>query len=153
MAKINYDIDRKNISEYPNSFKRQGAFPLENFEIFEFLEADKSNPLETAEGYAQSDLAYVGQIIKVIGDTDSNNGVYCIKDENGKLEKIAIQSNVDEINEKLETLESFIGDTSEEGLTQSIINTVLDNSTSEDTELMPFDPTGLTDEDKNKLVT
>ncbi len=51
---INIDTSTiKNITEYPNSFKRQGAFPLERYSIF--------NTLTEAEAYAKSNpIAYVG---------------------------------------------------------------------------------------------
>ena len=44
----------KNLTEYPNSFKRQGAFPLEMYSVFTSLEA--------AKAYAEdpNSVAYVG---------------------------------------------------------------------------------------------
>jgi hypothetical protein len=65
-----------NITEYPNSFKRQGPFPLEAYELF--------YSLESAQDYARNgSLAYVGQEIKVVssGSVDS----YLIMDEAGTL--------------------------------------------------------------------
>lgn len=48
-----------NITEYPNTFKRQGAFPLEQFEVF--------NSEAAASTYAQSNpVAYVGQKIVIV---------------------------------------------------------------------------------------
>lgn len=65
-----------NLTEYPNSFKRQGAFPLEAYEIF--------NSKEEAETYARTNkIAYVGQTIKVISDDKVQS--YLIIDENGTL--------------------------------------------------------------------
>lgn len=53
-----------NITEYPNSFKRQGAFPLEANEIFYSLEAAQKyvGGNDTTFG----DIAYVGQKVTVV---------------------------------------------------------------------------------------
>ena len=68
--------DLTNFSEYPNTFKRQGAFPLDAYSLFTSLTAAKT--------YASSDpRAYVGQTLSVI-----ENGVakvYVIENEQGKL--------------------------------------------------------------------
>jgi hypothetical protein len=64
-----------NLTEYPNSFKRQGAFPLEAYEIF--------YDISEAEAYAQSDLAYVGQTLKVVSGSSVMS--YVIKNEAGEL--------------------------------------------------------------------
>lgn len=48
----------KNITEYPNSFKRQGAFPLERYSLF--------NSYEEARDYVKNNpIAYIGQIVSV----------------------------------------------------------------------------------------
>lgn len=84
MAKIIETL--KNISEYPNSFKRQGAFPLDSKSVFQSL--------GDAEKYAQDKSAaatsYVGQIISVVEDGTVN--VYKIKDTAGNLELIGTQA-------------------------------------------------------------
>lgn len=55
----------KNITEYPNTFKRQGAFPLERYSLF--------NTLADAQAYASSNpIAYVGQIITVVTQKDGD---------------------------------------------------------------------------------
>ena len=47
-----------NITEYPNSFKRQGAFPLERYSLF--------NSYEEARSYVKNNpIAYIGQIVSV----------------------------------------------------------------------------------------
>ena len=47
------------VTEYPNTFKRQGSFPLDNYSVF--------NSLRDATEYAKSNLvAYNGQIISVV---------------------------------------------------------------------------------------
>ena len=68
-----------NLTEYPNSFERQGAFPLDANSIFW--------KLETAQEYAKTNgLAYVGQIITVI---DNNRATaYLILNENGDLQQL-----------------------------------------------------------------
>lgn len=68
-----------NLTEYPNSFKRQGAFPLEAYSIF--------YDLETAKNYAKNNpIAYVGQIISVISDADTT--IYQIINTQGELQEI-----------------------------------------------------------------
>ena len=58
----------KNITEYPNSFKRQGAFPLERFSLF--------NSLEDAKAYVASNpIAYIGQTVTVAIKADPENEV------------------------------------------------------------------------------
>ena len=53
-----------NISEYPNSFKRQTAFPLDRYSLFDSL--------SSAEEYALSNgIAYAGQIITVVDNETS----------------------------------------------------------------------------------
>lgn len=65
-----------NTTEYPNSFKRQGPFPLEAYSIF--------YNLETAKNYAQTNpIAYVGQIITVIENNEIKN--YSIINTAGEL--------------------------------------------------------------------
>ena len=78
MAKLLTGIPT-NLTEYPNSFKRQGAFPLEAYSIF--------YNLETAKDYAKnSPIAYVGQIISVISDTKII--AYQITNTQGELQEV-----------------------------------------------------------------
>lgn len=57
----------KNITEYPNSFKRQGAFPLERYSLF--------NSYEEARDYAKNNpIAYIGQIVSVAVAADPVSG-------------------------------------------------------------------------------
>ena len=88
-----------NITEYPNSFKRQGAFPLDAHSIF--------YSVESAKEYASTNpLAYVGQVISVV-----DNGVcelYIIKDEDGTIENFAHSSYVDVIYGMASTSEADI---------------------------------------------
>ena len=54
-----------NITEYPNSFKRQGAFPLERYSVFYATETKTA--FQEALAYAQSNpIAYVGQVVSVV---------------------------------------------------------------------------------------
>lgn len=63
----------KNISEYPNSFKRQGSFPLDLYSLFNTKGATTSTDITTAEGYAQkSGVAYLGQIVTVSDQSSSD---------------------------------------------------------------------------------
>lgn len=77
---INIDTSTiKNITEYPNSFKRQGAFPLERYSIF--------NTLTEAKAYAKSNpIAYVGQIITVVDA--GGTSIYKINNEAGDLVRV-----------------------------------------------------------------
>ena len=77
---INIDTSTiKNITEYPNSFKRQGAFPLERYSVF--------NTLTEAEAYAKSNpIAYVGQIITVVDA--GGTSIYKINNEAGDLVRV-----------------------------------------------------------------
>ena len=75
-----------NLTEYPNSFKRQGAFPLEAYEVQYSLEAAKT--------YAKSDpLAYVGQTIAVVENGDVT--LYIIADAEGTLKEVGSATNGD----------------------------------------------------------
>lgn len=61
-----------NITEYPNSFKRQGAFPLERFSLFDSL--------SSAEEYATTNpIAYAGQVINVVDNATSAVSTYKIE--------------------------------------------------------------------------
>lgn len=63
----------KNISEYPNAFKRQGNFPLDLYSLFNTKGSTTSTDLNTAEGYAQkSGVAYTGQIVTVSDQSSSD---------------------------------------------------------------------------------
>lgn len=77
---INIDTSTiKNITEYPNSFKRQGAFPLERYSVF--------NTLTEAEAYAKSNpIAYVGQIITVVDA--GGTSIYKINNAAGDLVRV-----------------------------------------------------------------
>lgn len=82
MAILNTNIPT-NLTEYPNSFKRQGAFPLEAYSIF--------YSLSEAEEYAtNSPIAYVGQILTVINNTSEVPEVkqYSIINEAGDLKEL-----------------------------------------------------------------
>ncbi len=79
----NGNMTLKNITEYPNSFKRQGAFPLERFSVF--------NTKAALDAYAKSNpVAYVGQILALV--TEANNTtevtVYSIQDSDGTVAEV-----------------------------------------------------------------
>ena len=78
MAILNIKLPT-NLTEYPNSFKRQGSFPLEAYSVF-YAIADAKN-------YAKNNpIAYVGQIITVIENNEVKN--YSIINVNGDLEEV-----------------------------------------------------------------
>jgi hypothetical protein len=76
-----------NLTEYPNSFKRQGAFPLEAYSVF--------YSMTDAEAYASSNpIAYVGQTLAVVTANTLNASVvdnvtfYIIADPTGTLQEV-----------------------------------------------------------------
>lgn len=72
-----------NLTEYPNSFKRQGAFPLESTSCW--------YSLSDATKYAKENpTAYVGQIITVIENKSVKH--YSIEDEAGTLKELGTSS-------------------------------------------------------------
>ena len=91
----------KNISEYPNSFKRQGNFPLDLYSLFNTKGATNSTDLNTAEGYAQkSGVAYTGQLVTVSDQSSSNPQprAYLVRNSaknSSYLDELALKSEVD----------------------------------------------------------
>ncbi len=89
-----------NLTEYPNSFKRQGAFPLEAYSVFYTMEA--------AEAYASSNpISYVGQTLAVVTshvetveevETSIVDDVtfYIIADATGRLQEVGKATNGDD---------------------------------------------------------
>jgi hypothetical protein len=76
-----------NLTEYPNSFKRQGAFPLEAYSVF-YTMAD-------AEAYASTNaVSYVGQTLAVVTANAEDTSVvdsvtlYIIADAAGTLQEV-----------------------------------------------------------------
>lgn len=84
----------RNITEYPNSFKRQGAFPLERYSLF--------NSLEDAKAYVASNpIAYIGQMVTVAIPADPENEIAAsvksyIIGADQQLHELALQENVPE---------------------------------------------------------
>jgi hypothetical protein len=84
-----------NLTEYPNSFKRQGAFPLEAYSVFYTKDA--------AEAYASSNpISYVGQTLAVVTANAENPAVvddvtfYIIADAEGTLQEVGKATNGDD---------------------------------------------------------
>lgn len=74
-----------NLTEYPNSFKRQGAFPLEAYSIFYATETQTA--LEVAKDYAANNpIAYVGQTIAVV--EGSTVTLYIIESTAGDIKAV-----------------------------------------------------------------
>lgn len=92
-----------NITEYPNSFERQGAFPLERYSVF--------SSITDAREYAKtSKIAYVTQPIGVAYEQNGKvvADYYIIGDKDGTLIHIGNSShNLDEINQRIEEIEKF----------------------------------------------
>ena len=82
-----------NLTEYPNSFKRQGCFPLEAYSVF-YATADKT-AFEAAQDYAANNgIAYVGQTLAVVTTKVDDSTVvddvtfYIIADAAGTLQEV-----------------------------------------------------------------
>ena len=94
-----------NITEYPNSFKRQGAFPLERFSIFTSLEGTD----DTAAKYyaANNPIAYVGQLLVVVQDNLVT--VYVISSAAGDLIQLAATTESGNLAEDINKLATRLG--------------------------------------------
>lgn len=89
-----------NLTEYPNSFKRQGCFPLEAYSVFytSFEEVDgvktvKQTAKAAAENYAATNgIAYVGQTVATVetglDGTITSVEFWIIADAAGTLEQV-----------------------------------------------------------------
>lgn len=86
MAILNNGIPT-NITEYPNSFKRQGAFPLEAYSVFyDTYNNDilTKSALDNAKDYAKNNkVAYVGQ--QLITVSQGTIRLFVIANETGEL--------------------------------------------------------------------
>ena len=89
-----------NLTEYPNSFKRQGCFPLEAYSVF-YATADKT-AFEAAHDYAANNgIAYVGQTLAVVTTKAEDLTVvedvtfYIIADAAGTLQEVGKATNGD----------------------------------------------------------
>lgn len=119
MAKLIIELPH-NITEYPNSFERQGAFPLERYSVF--------SSFEQAADYAQNNpVAYVTQPIGVAFKKDGVTVVdyYIIGNESGDLVHVGnSEHSLDEINQRIEQIEEFFkteeGETIQDTLDQLI---------------------------------
>ena len=77
MAVLNYALPDK-LTEYPNSFKRQGAFPLERYSVFYAIAEDTEKGVQASSAYQEAlnyarnnPVAYIGQVISVVTVTDN----------------------------------------------------------------------------------
>lgn len=102
-----------NLTEYPNAFKRQGAFPLEAYSVF--------TSVAEAETYAQTNpLAYVGQVIAVTYKTTETKEeqtitteharLYIIRTEAGELLELGSTDSLNEIWDVLNEWAPFFED-------------------------------------------
>lgn len=94
-----------NITEYPNSFKRQGSFPLERFSIFDSLEGTD----DTAAKYyaANNPVAYVGQILVVVESEAVT--AYVISSAAGDLIQLAQTTESGDLAKDINELRTRIG--------------------------------------------
>lgn len=97
----------KNITEYPNMFKRQGAFPLEADSVFQTI--------TEAEDYAKTSLiAYVGQVIAVTSSYIDDEGtqiqtatLYIISNADGDLIELGTFADIEALDLRLKEVEKF----------------------------------------------
>ena len=108
MAILNKNFP-SNITEYPNSFQRQGAFPLEKFSVFYPVAAEDNDGValtaaQAARKYAETNpLAYVGQVVAAV-ESDNNVIVYSISSTAGELDELAKASSLGAALESLSGL-------------------------------------------------
>lgn len=124
MAILNVKLPT-NLTEYPNSFKRQGSFPLEAYSVFYAVTNAEgvvtTSALDAAKDYAKNNpIAYVGQILAVVTVTDgvSEVDVYKIENANGDLVPVG---NTEEAEAAIQTLEAYIGEIPEDSDAKTII--------------------------------
>lgn len=109
----------QNITEYPNSFMRQGAFPLEAYSLF-FDTVEEGVVTQTAynaaKDYAQNNpLAYVGQELAVIepvtvGDKETTKvTIYTIQDAEGNLAQVGVEYDDTDVRTLISNLDEKIG--------------------------------------------
>ena len=93
-----------NLTEYPNSFKRQGCFPLEAYSVFYAVETPegKKTAFEAAQEYATKNaIAYVGQTLAVVTTNTEDASIvddvtfYIIADAAGTLQEVGKATNGD----------------------------------------------------------
>lgn len=141
-----------NLTEYPNAFKRQGAYPLEADSIYQTL-AD-------AQKYAKEDpIAYVTQLLAVAAG-DGTVVYYVIADEEGNLFKLgSSEMDLDELDRRLDEIEKFFAKLDGESFDQALdtlieaqerINLVYDNK---DENGNDKEPTGLLVDEINRATT
>lgn len=117
MAILNVKLPT-NLTEYPNSFKRQGSFPLEAYSVFYAIHGEDgavvTSALDAAKDYARNNpISYVGQILAVV-DVDAEGAssvkVYKIENAAGDLipvgDTAAADAAVEALQEKLDAVET-----------------------------------------------
>lgn len=117
MAILNVKLPT-NLTEYPNSFKRQGSFPLEAYSVFYAIRNESgavvTSALDAAKDYAKNNpISYVGQILAVV-DVDAEGAssvqVYKIENANGDLVPVSAGSEeVADLLERVSELETLVG--------------------------------------------
>lgn len=121
----------KNLTEYPNSFERQGAFPLDKYSVFTSLTA--------AEDYAKDaeSVAYVGQPLAVVTtatkEIELEDGekqtvieyitkYYLIGDVNGTLIELGTAGSEADLDSRLQAVEVFFDSVDDkDGLVETLL--------------------------------
>lgn len=88
-----------NLTEYPNSFKRQGAFPLEAYSVFYTMEAAEAYATSNPISYVGQTLAVVTSHVEVIEEVETSVvddvTFYIIADAAGTLQEVGKATNGD----------------------------------------------------------
>ncbi len=112
MAILNVKLPT-NLTEYPNSFKRQGSFPLEAYSVFYAIHDEAgevvTSAFAAAQDYAKNNpISYVGQILAVV-DVNAEGAtevkVYKIENTAGDLVPVGDTSTGDAASEAVEALQ------------------------------------------------
>ena len=127
MAILNVKLPT-NLTEYPNSFKRQGSFPLEAYSVFYAITdaegAITTSALDAAKDYAKNNpVAYVGQILAVVTVTEgiSEVDIYKIENKDGDLLPVG---NTEEVEAAIQKLEEYIGEIPEGSNAKTLVELI-----------------------------
>ena len=120
MAILNVKLPT-NLTEYPNSFKRQGSFPLEAYSVFYAIHDEAgevvTSAFAAAQDYAKNNpISYVGQILAVVdvnAEGASEVKVYKIENTDGDLVPVGDTSAGDAAAEAVEALQTRLNELEE----------------------------------------
>ena len=104
----------KNLTEYPNAFKRQGAFPLEMYSVFQNLEQAKTYAKENPVAYVGQPLAVselkeitTGEGEEATTENIQDTHFYVIGNTVGDLIELGTLADIEGLNARLMAVEKF----------------------------------------------